>query len=90
MTWLLLPLSLRLSDTENTLHLVSQHLGHEKFPQDWLIRIHSFFKSAWARERLMKTIQVITSKARPTTKKRSFQGDITVSVKGRSEAATLA
>lgn len=37
----------------------------------------------------MKTVQVIASKARPIRKESSFGVEITVSIRGRSEAATL-
>lgn len=48
-----------------------------------------FSNQPWAREGLMKTIRVIASWARPIRKESSFWVEITISVKGRSEAATL-
>lgn len=49
----------------------------------------TFSNQPWAREGLMKTIRVIASEAKPTRKQSSLQVEITVSVKGRSEAAAL-
>lgn len=48
----------------------------------------SFSKELWAREGLMKTIGIITSKAKPTRSESSVQVEIPASAKGSSRAAT--
>lgn len=49
----------------------------------------SFSKHPWAREGIMKTIAVITSKAKSTRNETSIQVEMPAPVKGSSEAATL-
>lgn len=48
-----------------------------------------FSKQSWARKGLLKTIGVISSKAKPTRNETSIQVEIPASVKGSNEAATL-
>lgn len=48
----------------------------------------SFSKELWAREGLMKTTGIITSKAKPSRSESSVQVGIPASAKGSSRAAT--